>query len=73
MRAVGYVRVSTEEQSQIGFSVSNQESKILAYCVAKDWQIISVIKDEGYSGKDLNRPGIQKLIMAVREGSSTLW
>jgi site-specific DNA recombinase len=72
MRAVGYIWFSTEEQSQQGVSFSNQEQKIRAYCTAKDWEMIAVIRDEGCSGKDLNRPGIQEIIMgnktAVRNG-----
>lgn len=67
MRAIGYARVSTEEQSQLGVSLSNQEQKIQAYCTAKDWNLIGVVRDEGYSGKDLNRPGIQEIIKGCRK------
>ena len=47
MRAIGYIRVSTDEQSQQGVSLSNQEQKIRAYCTAKDWEMTAVIRDEG--------------------------
>lgn len=67
MRAIGYARVSTDEQSQQGVSLSNQTQKIQAYCVAKDWEITAVIRDEGCSGKDLNRPGIQEIIKGSRK------
>ncbi|MGD0276636.1 MAG: recombinase family protein [Syntrophales bacterium] len=67
MKAVCYARVSTEEQTQLGVSLSNQEQKIRAYCLAKDWEIYAVIRDEGYSGKDLNRPGIQEIIRGCRK------
>jgi len=67
MKAMGYIRVSTEEQSQQGVSLSNQEQKIRAYCSAKDWEITTVIKDEGCSGKDLNRPGVQEIIKGCRK------
>jgi site-specific DNA recombinase len=67
MKAIGYVRVSTEEQSQQGVSLSNQEQKIRAYCVAKDWEMIAVIRDESCSGKDLNRPGVQEIIKGCRK------
>ena len=49
MRAVGYARVSTEDQAQAGVSLEAQEQKIRAYCVAKDWDLVRVIRDEGYS------------------------
>jgi site-specific DNA recombinase len=67
MKVIGYVRVSTEEQSQQGVSLSNQEQKIRAYCTAKDWEMITVIRDEGCSGKDLNRPGVQEIIKGCRK------
>ncbi|MGZ3581084.1 MAG: recombinase family protein [Syntrophales bacterium] len=64
---VGYARVSTDEQTQQGVSLSHQEQKIRAYCIAKDWEISSVIRDEGYSGKDLDRPRIQEIIRGCRK------
>ncbi len=67
MRAVGYVRVSTDDQAQNGVSLEAQEVKIRAYCVAKDWELLNIIRDEGCSAKDLNRPGMQKII----EGAKT--
>jgi site-specific DNA recombinase len=67
MRAIGYVRVSTEEQSLQGVSLSNQAQKIQAYCMAKDWELAAVIRDEGCSGKDLNRPGIQEILKGCRK------
>jgi site-specific DNA recombinase len=62
MRAMGYVRVSTEDQAQNGVSIEAQEAKIRAYCVAKDWDLVTVVRDEGRSAKDLNRPGMQEVI-----------
>ena len=67
MRAVGYVRVSTEDQAQNGVSLEAQEVKICAYCVAKDWELLCIIRDEGCSAKDLNRPRIQKIIDGARK------
>ena len=66
MKAIGYVRVSTEEQALNGVSLDAQEEKIRAYCIVKEWDLIRVIRDEGYSAKDLNRPGIQEIISGCR-------
>ncbi len=55
MRAMGYSHVSTDEKSRQGVSLSNQEQKIQAYCTAGGWEVVAVIREEGYSGKDLNR------------------
>jgi DNA invertase Pin-like site-specific DNA recombinase len=67
MRAVGYVRVSTEDQAKEGVSLAAQEEKVRAYCLVKDWDLVDVIRDEGYSGKNLARPGVQELMGLVRQ------
>jgi DNA invertase Pin-like site-specific DNA recombinase len=67
-RAVGYVRVSTEEQAREGVSLDAQDAKIRAYATAKDLALVDVIRDEGLSGKDLERPGVQRLIAACVAG-----
>ena len=67
MRAVGYARVSTEEQVQTGVTLDAHEEKIPAYCKAKEWDLIRMIRDEGYSVKDLNRPGMQEIISGFKK------
>ena len=66
MKAIGYVRVSTEEQALTGVSLDAQEEKIIAYCIAKEWALTRVISDAGYSAKDLNRPGMQEIISGCK-------
>ena len=61
-KAVGYIRVSTQEQAQEGMSLEAQEERIRAYCTAKGWNLLRVYEDAGISGKSLNRPGVQSLI-----------
>ena len=67
MRAIGYIRVSTEDQARGGVSLDFQEEKIRAYCVAKDWDLITMFRDEGCSAKDLNRPGMQEILKGCRK------
>jgi len=62
MKAVGYIRVSTEEQAKEGISLDNQASKIKAYCDSQDWELVKVFSDEGFSGKDMKREGLRKLL-----------
>jgi len=61
-KAVGYIRVSTEEQAREGISLDAQAERIRALAVAKDWELVEIIEDKGFSGKNLERPGIQELI-----------
>jgi DNA invertase Pin-like site-specific DNA recombinase len=67
MRAIGYVRVSTEDQAQGGVSLEAQEKKIRAYGLAKGWDLTKVVKDGGYSDKDLNRPGMQEILKGCKK------
>ena len=61
-RAALYIRVSTLEQAQEGYSVGEQKERLIAYCKAQDWLIADVYVDGGYTGSNIKRPGIQKLI-----------
>ncbi len=67
-RAVGYIRVSTKEQAREGISLEAQSERIKALAVAKGWVLQGMIQDRGYSGKDLNRPGVQDLIRRCEAG-----
>jgi DNA invertase Pin-like site-specific DNA recombinase len=62
---MGYVRVSSDEQVTNGVSLDAQEEKIRAYCKAKDWDLVEVIRDEGISAKNLKRPGLQSILARI--------
>jgi len=64
-----YVRVSTEEQAQEGFSIRAQEQKLKEFAKIKDWSIYKIYMDEGISGKNLvERPAMQELIADINKG-----
>ena len=54
--AVGYARVSREEQAREGVSLDAQRARIAAYATAKGFELTDVLVDEGLSGKDIERP-----------------
>jgi len=62
MKAVGYIRVSTEEQAKEGISLDNQKAKINSYCESQDWKLVKIFSDEGSSGKDMRRKGLENLV-----------
>ncbi len=68
MKAVGYIRVSTEEQAREGVSLDNQRKRIEAFCVAKEWTLGRIYADEGVSGSSLKRDGVQELISDCKKG-----
>ena len=65
--AIGYIRVSTEDQAREGVSLDNQKSKITAYCQLKDLDLLEIIEDAGISAKNLKRPGVQKVLTLARK------
>lgn len=65
MKAIGYVRVSTEDQAREGVSLDAQEARIRAFCEAKRWELVSIVRDEGRSAKDLGRRGLQQILAAL--------
>lgn len=63
IRAALYLRVSTEEQSA---SLAAQESGARAWCEAHAATVVEVYSDEGTSGAQWDRPGLQRMLDDVR-------
>ncbi len=57
-----YVRVSTDEQAEKGYSQRNQEELLRKYCGINDIQIRDVIYED-HSAKTFNRPQWKKLLV----------
>jgi len=67
-KAIGYIRVSTEDQATKGISLAAQAAKVKAYCELYDFELTAIIEDAGISGKTLNRPGIQEALSLCKKG-----
>ena len=65
MVAIGYTRVSTDQQAEQGVSLDAQAEKIRAMAVAKDVELLDIIVDAGKSAGTLNRPGLDRLLGLV--------
>jgi len=70
VRAVGYVRVSTEEQATSGLSLSHQKTRIVAFAKASDFDLVEVIEEPGKSGKNLKRPGMTRALEILEGGGA---
>jgi site-specific DNA recombinase len=66
--AIGYVRVSTQEQVTEGVSLDAQRDKLKAYCKFNGIKLIDIKADEGISGGTLERPGLQAALQLLRRG-----
>jgi len=47
--AIGYVRVSTQEQATEGVSLDAQRDKLRSYCKLNGLKLIDILADEGIS------------------------
>ena len=67
--AVGYIRVSTDEQAREGVSLEAQEARLRAYCTLAGLELVALVREEGVSGaKPLaSRPGGSQLLAAMLE------
>ncbi len=66
MRCAVYVRVSTDDQRDNGYSIDSQLRMIKEYCEKNDYSIVDVYNDAGHSGKDLMRPEMQRLLADIK-------
>jgi hypothetical protein len=59
VRVLAYVRVSSEEQADRRAGLEAQRAAIQRECEKREWKVVEVIQDAGFSAKDLKRPGVR--------------
>ncbi len=67
-RVATYARVSTQEQASEGTSLAFQDSQLSGYCQLQNWTLVNSYVDPGFSGKDGNRPGLERMLADARIG-----
>jgi len=60
-----YVRVSTDEQKRKGYSLPEQEDRLLRYCEQNNIEVKGVYRED-YSAKNFNRPEWTKLLALLK-------
>jgi site-specific DNA recombinase len=63
LRAALYARVSTEDQAKEGFSIAAQLKRLESYCKARGWELTDRYIDDGHSGREVNRPAYQRMMV----------
>ncbi|MFO0662991.1 MAG: recombinase family protein [Polyangiaceae bacterium] len=70
-RLLGYIRVSSQLQSEEGVSLDAQRTKLRAYATALDLELVDIVEDAGLSAKSLARPGLQNVLSRLVDGEAT--
>jgi len=70
MDVVGYVRVSTADQADSGAGLAGQREAITAAATGRGWRLKAIYEDPGLSGKGLQRPGLDRALADVRDGTA---
>ena len=67
LRVALYVRVSSQEQVE-GYSIGEQSERLTKYAEAMGWEIHKIYIDPGYSGGNMDRPGLNEMIKDIKAG-----
>lgn len=60
-----YIRVSTDAQREEGYSIEAQEEMLRGYCVSKGLKKFRIYTDGGFSGSNIDRPQLTRLISDI--------
>lgn len=72
LKAVGYVRVSTEGQADNGYSIQAQQSAIREAAKRNKLRLVAIAKDEGVSGGLEERKGLGKALALLESGEASI-
>lgn len=67
-----YIRVSTTEQAEEGYSLGEQEERLKKYADAMDWEVVKIYSDPGYSGGNMERPALQQMLKEIENGNGDI-
>ena len=66
-RVAGYTRVSTAMQAREGKSLEDQKNIVEAECAKRGWELIAFYKDDGFTGRSDDRPGLRDLVSGAKQ------
>lgn len=69
LQLIGYARVSTDEQATYGYGLDAQETNLRDYARRHNAEM-TVMRDEGISGKSLERPALMRALGKIAAGEA---
>ena len=68
-----YCRLSKDDELQgESASISNQREMLENYCKTQGFEVVEVFQDDGYTGLNMDRPGLIKALEAAKDGRINL-
>ncbi len=68
MKAVGYIRVSSEMQVKQGHSLDMQHKLIMDYVHHQGWILVDFFCDTALTGQSTNRPALKRMLARAKRG-----
>ncbi|HEX7904871.1 MAG TPA: recombinase family protein [Chitinophagaceae bacterium] len=65
-KAFLYIRVSTDEQADKGYSLNHQEERLRSYCQFQNIEVVGLYKDD-HSAKTFDRPAFKQNAFLFKE------
>ena len=65
-KAIIYVRVSTDEQAEKGYSLQHQEERLRQYCKFQNIEVVGFYKED-HSAKTFERPAFKELLVFLKK------
>ena len=65
-RAAVYCRLSKDDDLQgESASIANQRDMLEKYCEKQGWEVTAVYQDDGYTGLNMERPDLKRMLKAI--------
>lgn len=72
VRAIAYIRVSTDRQATDGTSLVTQRRRVVEYTTLKGYRLVKLFIEEGESAKTDNRPVLKEMLQFCEKERGTL-
>ena len=64
---IGYLRVSTDRQAELGYGLDIQEEAIIDFAEKNKMSNLLLFIDDGYTGTNMDRPALQHIINLIKK------
>lgn len=69
INVIGYIRVSTHEQAEEGYSLEAQEAELIKHCQQNNYNLLGIFCDAGITGTSIEkRKDFQRMLATIPKG-----